>query len=191
MASPAQGQSFFADKATDALLAYLIKSYNAVSDRSLGRTVLQKLCYFAQASGVPLPFHFEIYHYGPFSQDIFYRTEDLLLDGVIEDRSNDRGQSNFLPGPNLNSFLHHFGDAVAQYETNLERVATMFSRLDASQMELASTIHYMHSSNRQWFKKAPSKDAVIASVQEVKGDKFSRHTVERAYDILRDAELLT
>jgi uncharacterized protein YwgA len=101
MAASAQGQIFFADKIADALLAYLIKSFNEAGDRTLGRTILQKLCYFAKASGVPLPFRFEIYHYGPFSQEIFYRTEDLLLDGVIEDRSSDRGRSNFVSGPNL------------------------------------------------------------------------------------------
>lgn len=190
-AASAQGQMFFADKAADALLAYLIKSYCEVSQRSLGRTILQKLCYFAKASGVPLPFQFEIYHYGPFSQEIFYRTEDLLLDGVIADRSNDRGQSDFAPGPNLDSFLGRFGDAVANHKTSLERVATMFSRLDASQMELVSTIHYMYSSHRQWFKEEPSKDAVVASVLEVKGDKFSGQAVERAYDILHDSALLT
>ncbi len=191
MASPAQGQIFFADKVADALLAYLIKSYTGTSSKTLGRTILQKLCYFAKASGVPLPFRFEIYHYGPFSQEIFYRTEDLLLDGVIEDRSSDRGQSNFVPGPNLDSFLNRFGETIEQHETNLERVATMFSRLDASQMELVSTIHYMHSSHREWFKEVPSKDAVVANVLQVKGDKFDRQAVERAFDILREAGLLT
>jgi uncharacterized protein YwgA len=151
---------------------------------------LQKLCYFAKASGVPLPFRFEIYHYGPFSQEIFYRTEDLLLDGVIEDRSSDRGRSNFVSGPNLDSFLSRFGEAIGKHETNLKRVATMFSRLDPSEMELVSTIHYMHSSHREWFKEAPRKDAVVASVLQVKGNKFSRQTVERAHEILSEAALL-
>ncbi len=191
MAASAQGQIFFADKVADALLAYLIKSYNQASDRTLGKTILQKLCYFAKASGVPLPFRFEIYHYGPFSQEIFYRTEDLLLDGVIEDRSSDRGQSTFVPGPNLDTFLNRFGEAIMQHQGNLQRVATMFSRLDGSQIELVSTIHYIHSSHREWFKEVPSKDSVVASVLQVKGDKFSRQTVERDYDILREAALLT
>ncbi len=190
MASPAQEQIFFADKVADALLAYLIKSYTETSSKTLGRTILQKLCYFAKASGVPLPFRFEIYHYGPFSQEIFYRTEDLLLDGVIEDRSSGPGQSNFVPGPNVDSFLNRFGEAISQHETNLKRIATMFSRLDPSQMELVSTIHYIHSSYSQWFKKMPSRESVVGSVFELKGHKFTRRAVERAYDILREAGLL-
>jgi uncharacterized protein YwgA len=191
MASPAQGQTFFADRASDALLAYLIKSYTEVSNKTLGRTILQKLCYFAKASEVPLPFRFEIYHYGPFSQEIFDRTEALLLDEVIVDRSIDRGQSNFVPGPKVNSLLSRFDETVRQHEAKLQRITTMFSRLDPSYMELVSTIHYIHSSHRDWFKAIPSKEAVVASVLQVKGSKFTRPTVEKAYDILREAWLMS
>src|SRR4029077_87352 len=109
----------------------------------LGRTILQKLCYFAKASGVPLPFRFEIYHYGPFSQEIFDRTEDLLLDKVVEDRSGDPGQSIYVPGPNLNPFLDQFRDIIMKHEGTLKRIAAMFSQLDPAQMELVSTIHYV------------------------------------------------
>jgi uncharacterized protein YwgA len=191
MASPTRGQIFFSDKVADALVAYLIKSYKSVSSKTLGRTILQKLCYFAEASGVPLPFRFEIYHYGPFSQEIFDRAESLLLDSVIEDRSNDPGRSDYVPGPNLDLFLDCFGDAIREHEANLQRVATMFSRLDPSQMELVSTIHYMHSSHHEWFKEAPSKEVVVSSVLQVKGEKFSRETVDRVYDMLREAKLLS
>jgi len=169
----------------------LIKSYTEVSNKTLGRTILQKLCYFAKASEVPLPFRFEIYHYGPFSQEIFDRTEALLLDEVIVDRSIDRGQSNFVPGPKVNSLLSRFDETVRQHEAKLQRITTMFSRLDPSYMELVSTIHYIHSSHRDWFKAIPSKEAVVASVLQVKGSKFTRPTVEKAYDILREAWLMS
>lgn len=191
MASFAQGRVFFADGVADALLAYLIKSYNEATEAPLGRTILQKLSYFAKASGVPLPFRFEIYHYGPFSQEIFYRTEDLLLDGVIVDRSGDRGRSDFVSGPRLELFLDHFSRAISPYKANLERIVRMFSRLDPSQMELVSTIHYMHSSHREWFKNRPNKHAVITSVLQVKGGKFSEEAIEGAYQALSEAGLLS
>jgi len=114
-----------------------------------------------------------------------------LSDGVIRDQSGDPGQSAFAPGPNLDSFLSHFPEAIKRYGDNLQGVTKMFSLLDPSQMELISTIHYMHSSHRQWFKQTPSKDSVVASVLQVKGDKFTRRVVERAYDILAEAKLLT
>jgi uncharacterized protein len=191
MAAPAKQQVFFSNRPQDALVASLIKNYKDASSKTLGRIILQKLCYFAKASGVPLPFRFEIYHYGPFSQEIFEVAEHLLLDGVIEDQSSDPAQSNYIPGPNLNRYLIGFGDAVRRYENKLKRIAEMFSQLDPSQMELVSTIHYLHSSHREWFKDTPSKQSVVASVLQVKGTKFSKGAVERAYDILCDAGLLS
>jgi uncharacterized protein len=191
MAASAQGQIFYEHRASEALVAQLIKTYKDVSSRTLGRTILQKLCYFAQASGVPLPYQFEIYHYGPFSQEIFYTMENLLLDGIIEDRASDSGQSNYFPGPALELFIDRFSDTVRQFNTDLRRVATMFSRLDPSQMELISTIHYIHSSRREWCKEVPSKEFVVSSVLQVKGDKFSKGTVEGAYGVLREAKLLS
>ena len=191
MAAPAKRQVFFSDRAPDALVASLIKNYKDVSRKNLGRIILQKLCYFAKASGVPLPFRFEIYHYGPFSQEIFDVAEHLLLDGVIKDESSDPAQSNYIPGPNLDRYLSRFGNAIDQHEAKLKRVALMFSLLDPAQMELVSTIHYLHSSHREWFKDTPSKQSVVASVVEVKGTKFNRDAVERAYDILHDAGLLS
>src|SRR5579859_7137684 len=136
MASPSQRQMLFANRSTDALLAYLIKTYTETSKGTLGRTILQKLCYFAKASGVPLPFRFEIYHYGPFSQEILDRTDALLLDDVIVDRSPERGQSNFAPGPRLGAFLGYFDDLIRENKDKLSHIATMFSRLDTSSMEL-------------------------------------------------------
>jgi len=106
MATPAQGHIFPSESISNALVACLIKQYKDESRRPLGRTILQKLCYFAKASGVPLPFRFEIYHYGPFSQEIFDRTEDLLSDGVIEDWSGDPGQSNYVPGSTFDAYLN-------------------------------------------------------------------------------------
>jgi uncharacterized protein YwgA len=191
MASAAQGQIIFADRAADALLAYLIKTYTEVSRRTLGRTILQKLCYFAKASGVPLPFRFEIYHYGPFSQEIFDSTERLLFDNVIRDTSNDPAQSNYVPSTNVGQLLDRFSKEVEPYEANLRRVAVMFSQLSPLQMELLSTIHYMYSSRREWFNKAPDKNDVVASVLEVKGGKFDKETVEGVYDVLQKSGLLS
>jgi len=191
MGLPAQGQISFSDTVADALVAYLMMRYKQVSNRTLGRTILQKLCYFAKVSGVPLPFRFEIYHYGPFSQDIFDTTEHLLLDGVIEDNSGSRGQSNYVVGGNFDLLLSRFTRSIEPHRASLDRVAKMFSLLDPSQMELVSTIHYIHSSYREWFKETPTKETVVASVRELKGNKFGADFVGKVYEVLREAGLLS
>lgn len=186
----AQRQALFPSGSSDALVAYLIKRYNETSRRSLGRTILQKLCYFAKASDVPLPFRFEIYHYGPFSQEIFDVTDNLQLYRVIDDLSVDPGRSDYVPGRDIERFLNEYDDVLGRYKTRLDDVVATFDELDPSQMELVSTIHYMHTSHREWFKRSPDKSSVVSSVLNVKGDKFDRRTVEMVYDILHDANLL-
>jgi uncharacterized protein len=187
---PQQDPIIFSRDATDALVAYLISYYNESSPKSLGRTILQKLCYFAKASGVPFPFRFEIYHYGPFSQEIFDAADRLQWDAVIEDRSGDPGRSEYVTGPNLDFLLDRFSGAVEKYKGNLERVAKMFSQLNPSQMELVSTIHYIYASHREWFKVSPSREDVVESVLRVKGEKFDKATVEYFYDAVSQASLL-
>ena len=170
-----------------AVVAYLIKKYAEISKIKLGRTILQKLCYFAKSHGVPLPFRFEIYHYGPFSQEIFETTEDLIVDEVLSNQSSDPGVSHYVPGPKCEVLLHQFEDALAKYRGILDTVADTFSELSPSQMELVSTIHYIHSSSR---KKAPSKSEVVDTVYEIKKPKFDREFVDKVYDVLLGATLL-
>ena len=176
---------------TDALVAYLVKAYKAKSNQQLGRTILQKLCYFAKASGVPLPFSFEIYHYGPFSQEIFEVVDGLAIDEVVTDSSADPGQSDYRPGPNCDHLLGFFAEDIERYSTDLDRVAATFSELNPSSMELVSTIHYINSSLRQWNKQAASKEEVVEKVYQIKGSKFSRDSVDRVYDVLLKARLLS
>jgi uncharacterized protein YwgA len=173
-----------------ALVAYLIKEYKRVSRKTLGRTILQKLCYFADATGVPLPFGFEIYHYGPFSQEVFETTENLIVDDVIYDLSNNRDQSDYTPGPNCDVLLDKFSNELARYKDRLDNVTETFSELTPSHMELVSTIHYIYSSSSHWHKKLPSKQDVVESVYEIKKPKFDRQLISRVYDILLKAGLL-
>lgn len=175
---------------TDALVAYLIKAYKKKSSHKLGRTILQKLCYFAKASDVPLPFKFEIYHYGPFSVEIFEVGEGLTIDEVVTDSSADRGQSDYAPGPKCEGLLDSFAKDIGRYVTKLDSVADTFSLLGPSEMELVSTIHYIHNSLKQWNKQAASKQEVVDKVCEIKGSKFSRIFVEQVYDVLLKAGLL-
>lgn len=168
------------------VVAYLIKKYAEISKVRLGRTILQKLCYFAKSHGVPLPFRFEIYHYGPFSQEIFETVEDLIVDEVLSDQSSDQGVSHYVPGPKCEVLLQKFEDALAKYRGILDTVADTFSELSPSQMELVSTIHYIHSSSR----KPPSKGEVVETVYEIKKPKFEREFVDMVYDVLLKAHLL-
>lgn len=189
--SPIVNEGFLLPKGlTDALVAYLVKAYKTKSNNKLGRTILQKLCYFAKASGVPLPFRFEIYHYGPFSPEVFEVAEGLTIDEVVTDSSVDPGQSDYQLGPNCDLLLNTFAEDTKQYGAELDSVAEAFSLLRPSGMELVSTIHYIHNSFRRWNKRVASKEEVVRKVHEIKGSKFDSNFVGGTYDVLLKAGLL-
>src|SRR5574340_283501 len=171
MSETAKRELAFANDLADALVAYLIGRYRDVSPYKLGRTILQKLCYFAEASGVPLGFRFGMYHYGPFSVDVFRSVDALLLDDVIKDGSDDPARSEYEPGENWKFLLESFSHDLGGYKEVLDTVAKMFCKLDPSQMELVSTIHYVHNSHREWSRAAPSKEEVVDSVLDIKKGK--------------------
>jgi uncharacterized protein YwgA len=185
-----KGEFLLPKDVSHALVAYLIKQYKQVSNTTLGRTILQKLCYFAEATGVPLPFRFEIYHYGPFSQEVFEVTENLIIDDVISDISRDRDRSDYTPGPNFETLFQEYCGELAKYKDKLDNVAETFSELTPTDMELVSTIHYIHTSSFQWYKKPPLEEEVVESVYEIKKPKFDKQFISRVYDILSKAGLL-
>ncbi len=186
----AKERSLLSKTFAHAAVAYLVKKYSEVGDKELGRTILQKLCYFAKANGVPLPFRFEMYHYGPFCQEIFDVTEDLMVDDVVMDTAGAQARSSYAPGPDCGALLEKGRRQLLVYQRVLDDVVETFSSLDVSQMELVSTIHYVHNSHQNWYKDRPSKEQVVKSVVEIKKGKFEENFVDRVYDILAEAGLL-
>jgi hypothetical protein len=175
---------------THACVAYLVKRYNEAGEKNLGRTILQKLCYFSKANGVPLPFRFEMHHYGTFCQEIFDVTDNLLVDDVIQDQAPGQGWSTYVPGPSCDVLLAMAEKELQKHRVRLDRVVQTFSLLDPPQMELVSTIHYVHSSYREWHGERPPKNEVVRAVLEIKQGKFPEDSVSRVYDILMAAGLL-
>ena len=109
-----------------ALVTLVIKKAQEVfkesGDGYLGRTALQKILYFIGRRGVPIPYRFDIYHYGPFCQDISHDMEWLIMDDVVEDISGAQQRySNYRLGENANDLLHDFEQTLAPYQESCRR----------------------------------------------------------------------
>lgn len=76
---------YLCDSAEDALVAYTIKKWTEASQIPLGRTIIQKICYFLKSVGVPFNFTYELYNYGPFSFELYDKMDELIADEVIID----------------------------------------------------------------------------------------------------------
>ena len=131
-----------------------------------------------------------MYHYGPFCEEIFDVTDDLIVDDVVRDTAQAEARSSYAPGPNCTLLLDKAKRQLLAHQKKLDEVEKFFSGLDVFRMELVSTIHYVHNSYRNWHKDPPSKEQVVESVVEIKKGKFEANFVDRVYDILAEAGLL-
>lgn len=128
----------------DALLAYLIKSWFEKNRMGMGRTLVQKLCYFLKARSVPLRFEFEIYHYGPYSQELFFEMDNLVADEVVLDQSTNPGHSEYVPGPASEFLMDSFAPHLKEHRSGVDDVVQLFAGAKPAIMELLSTIHYQY-----------------------------------------------
>ena len=79
----------FSNNLCSAFVAEIVKSFQSAKPNGyLGRTALQKLVYFSKTVGVPVPCSFEIYNFGPYSEEVTKSVSALLADEQIMDVSS-------------------------------------------------------------------------------------------------------
>jgi uncharacterized protein YwgA len=78
----------FSNNLCAAFLIEIVRSFErSHGSHYLGRTAMQKLAYFSQALGVPIPCSFEIYNFGPYSDAVTFTIESMIADDLIQDIS--------------------------------------------------------------------------------------------------------
>lgn len=177
------------DTLDDAFVAYVTKFAKSI-DYKIGRTLLQKICYFLKAKGIPFKYEFEMHHFGPFSHELFFRVDDLLADNIIEDIYDSPNKSQYQPDDEADVLLDMYKEELGLYGTEIEKVIILFNKLTPPQMELLSTIHYVHQSKLRFNGIIPTKQQVVEGVIGYKRDKFAKTYIESAYDVMKEHDLL-
>ncbi|KNY30211.1 hypothetical protein [Pseudobacteroides cellulosolvens] len=182
------------NKLDDAIVAYIVKKWNEVSEVPLGRTIIQKLCYFAKSKGIPLDYDFDMYHYGPYSQNLYYRMDDMTADSVVNDdnvackNTNIKScKSKYMPGNNIDKLINIYKDDIDKFTADIDSVINVFHDFDHTGLELLSTIHFFQTTLSHFYNKPANKNDVIAKVKNAKGDKFKDDLISKAYDALKKA----
>lgn len=157
----------------------------------LGRTALQKIMYFLTRRGIPLPYRFEIYHYGPFCSDIYHDVDCLQADEVVVDKAQGTGKYwNYAPGPNTDVLIELYGDEMAEYEDVIDEVINIFADLSPNALELIATLDYIYQDEKARRRDGlPEKQAVVERFIQVKKDKFPLEMVNEMYDVLLNAKI--
>ena len=164
------------------LIVELVSELNRVGSWS-GATHVQKCTFFArEMAGIPVPYEFVIYHYGPFSFDL---DEDLALmrfEGWLEITSEEGYGVHYHPGRKR---LPRFPNEVEPYRRALKWVAERFGVLDAKRLELLATTYYVQ--RRMAAGDRPSgRETVISTVRRLK-PHFADSDVAQAMATLQEA----
>ena len=90
----------------------------------LGRTAIQKLVYFGRSTGVPVPCSFEIYNYGPYSDQVTFTVDGLLADEILTDTSaNSSRYSNYKLSRKRICFASDIEKKVEPHRKQIEAIA--------------------------------------------------------------------
>lgn len=180
---------YLSNRKERAIMAYAIKKVHEIhSKRSeggyLGRTALQKIMYFLVRKGVPLPYKFEIYHYGPFCSDIYHDVDCLQVDGIIQNQTPDKHYWNFVPDENMDDYLEKHEKIINRYKHKIDEVVEMFPGLSPKDLELISTLDYTYQDEKAKSKSSPEKQKVVDRFLKIKKEKYTREKIESTYAIL-------
>lgn len=184
----------FAQTQDQAILAFTIKEAEQVAAKSggyVGRTAVQKIMYFLGIRGVPMNYKFDIYHYGPFCEQILWDIDLLLADGVIEEHSkNSEKFSNYTAGPSTEELVSSHEEKIQEIADIVRAVVGTLIPLKPIALELIATLDYVYRQERAKGSAGGLKEKVLSRFQEIKKDKFPSDLVSQTYDSMVSANFI-
>ena len=171
----------------------LIADLVARSPSRLGRTALMKCLFFLKVlKGLPLPYNFRLYTYGPFDSDVLDDLQYAEYLGAVESELvtyyGGRGYE-YGRGPKAEGLQNESKDFLAKYRESVDWVLKEFGNRTAMDLEMASTLVYIDRTSGK--KNAKKTIADLArKVHEVK-PHISADAIEREAQKLRERGLLT
>lgn len=185
----------FTQTQDQAILAFAIKLAAEVATekrRYVGRTAIQKIMYFLRVRGVPINYNFDIYHYGPFSEQILWDIDWLLADSVIQDKSKNTDKfSNYAPGNNLTELISLHKEKMQEVESTVQSVVKALIPLSPNDLELIATLDYVYRQEMAKGQTGNLKEQVVSRFREIKKDKFTPELVSRTFDMMAAANLIS
>lgn len=165
-----------------AILAEVIKRCEALG-RKPGRIALQKIAYFLKRQGVPMSYGFELYHYGPFCQEILWDAEMLTSLGVIVDTKRANGGSRYGVGATFASEMKRHSSFLASKSNEIEAIVKLLAPLQADTLEVVATLDYFYRYVSARGGNGPFKQDVMTKFFEAKSQYLGREKwVSNLYD---------
>lgn len=170
----------------------LITAYVALKKEDIpGKKAFQKILYFLTQNGVPTGLTYRIYHYGPYSSDLDYKTDDLVMQGAINllEPQGPSKMHRIQPGFDAPIMVQRFNQELQMYRETIDRVLDELPD-DPRTLELWSTTHFVVGSKKRLGEEV-DETTIINAVKEIKGNKFSNSEISSAINSLLHSKLIT
>jgi O-acetyl-ADP-ribose deacetylase (regulator of RNase III) len=133
--------------------------------RPVGRTMFQKIAYFATLSGIPTGLEYQRGSYGPFAPELKSVMTRLVNNGLI--REKPLGNMFAIePGLTYDDARAAYADYLSQWAPVIERLTDLFLRVTTTdQAEVAATVHF---AARTWPPGQATEVDVLAEVMKWK-----------------------
>lgn len=143
-----------------------------VANEVTGRKKLQKMIYILQKCKVPFEEKYQFHFYGPYSEELTLRMEELCNLGFINEVKEDKSnyyQYNYAITDNGQKFLEQFSLEMPEIKDQVESLKGKSSRF----LELVSTILYFDDLSR---------DDIIEKIHTVKPKQnFTEEEINEAW----------
>ena len=111
----------------------------------IGRTLFQKIAYFATQAGIPTGLRYERGSYGPYSAEMKPIISALVNNSVLEERrtSPEARMLQVRPGPTFHDACKAYVRDLETWEDAIAKTVDLFLRLEKTRnAELAATVHF-------------------------------------------------
>ncbi|GAA0445822.1 YwgA family protein [Virgibacillus salarius] len=149
-----------------------LMQFFSVANEVTGRKKLQKMIYILQKCGMPFEEKYEFHFYGPYSEELTLRVEELCNLGFIHEEKEDKSnyyQYHYTITNDGEEFLHQFAMDMPDFSSQVEAMKGKSSRF----LELVATMLYFDGLSRE---------ENIAKVHTVKPkQKYTNEEIQAAH----------
>lgn len=150
-----------------AIVEILARIENEPYHWPVGRTIFQKIAYFATEVGFSTDLVFSQGSYGPFASNLKYKITQLVNNGLIsEERLGQMFQ--VKTGKTYCDAVKTYQKAIIEREESIDRVVNLFLRMNTKQAEIAAAVHFAAKSLEKRSNTTPSEIQVLSHVIEWK-----------------------
>jgi uncharacterized protein YwgA len=130
--------------------------------------MLQKIVYFATASGLPTGLEFQRASYGPFAPDLKAAVGRLQNNGILTEHP----RGNMIEVRTCSALVDaraSYSDQLAKWSDLIDNLVDLVARFDTNRAaEVAATVHYAAQDLRNQLDRKPTVTEVVGYVEDWK-----------------------